>query len=92
MQVGDTITITKDQFLSLAKRGLVLKAYNTYYRYIDNPSRPAIGRHGILGYVISTTPFGPNYTDHINGLWCHFEGNTYFTVEALPKQPLYKAR
>jgi hypothetical protein len=92
MQVGDTITITKAEFLILAKRGLVLKTFNTYYRYIENPSRLVRGSESILGYVISTTPFGPNYTDHINGLWCHFEGNTYFTVEALPKQPLYKAR
>ena len=92
MQVGDTITITKDQFLILAKRGLVLKYLDTYYRYIKNPSRLARGPHSVLGYVISTTPSGPRYTDHIKGLWGYFEGNTYFTVVALPKTAIYKAR
>lgn len=92
MQVGDTITITKAEFLILAKRGLVLKAFNTYYRYIENPSRLVRGSESILGYVISNTTSGPSYTDHIRGLWGYFDDNTLFTVESLPKTIIYRTR
>lgn len=33
MRVGDQITITKEQFLVLAKRGLILKGRSSYYYY-----------------------------------------------------------
>lgn len=90
MQVGDVITLTKEEFLVKAKQGLVVSYGHLYFFYSAEPiERFAAFTNYIPGYVYGYSTLEPQTP--ILGSWRLFPGK--FIVRRLPKfGKLLKAR
>ena len=92
MQVGDIISISREDFIRLAPKGLVLRRFGTLYYYLPT----ATTRHydAVSGYVIGDLDAfrRHSYHDHICGLWSRFSPRraAEFTVVQLPALSLYR--
>ena len=97
------ITITKEQFLLLAKAGMEvarvteMESYpNTYNIYYYNPSAIAPDsdnsrQSAISGYVFRFKRYG-SYSDFIKGLWDYFDGVEKFQVIKPPHLKILRSR
>lgn len=92
MKIGDSITITKDEFLRLAPLGLNLYRPNIGYCYYATQVPPmARGlRQAVQGYIYGYHI--DDYRDHLNGYWDYFDGDHLFTIVALPRLAIYRRR
>lgn len=89
MQLNQRKTFTKDEFLTLAKRGLQLRRDNYTFLYDPTHSEPARpDRDEIQGYIIKWD----NYAEHIQGFWNHFHTGKSFIITQLPNIKLLKSR
>lgn len=93
MQVGDIITLTKEDFLRLAPLGLQVKVAdsNLIYYYSRIAAASYLARYNeIPGYGYHYHIDSNNIVDHIRGLWDKFDGTTPFIVVATPNLKIYK--
>lgn len=90
MQLNQRKTFTKDEFLTLAKRGLQLRLDNYTFLYYPTYSKPARTSRGeIPGYVVK---YPDSRIEYIQGFWNHFRSGTSFTIIRLPNIKLLKSR
>lgn len=90
MQLNQRKIFTKDEFLTLAKRGLQLRLDNYTFLYDPTYIKPArTDRDEIPGYVVKSPD---NYAEHIQGFWNHFRTGASFTIIRLPNIKLLKSR
>ena len=99
MRIGDTITLTKDQFLKLAPLGLQVfrnSTPRTIFAYLPEvlPRYHSQGyyHHYIKGYIYSRPYDHPSVYYPINGLWSYFDGVTKFTVVQPPRFKILKTK
>lgn len=96
--IGDTITMTRQQFITLAHKGLVLALPHGYTRFLyDLEASLTLDRayglpnEAIQGYIFSSLsgsiwkPQG-----HLSGFWGYFDRSDPFTVVSLPQIHLYR--
>lgn len=96
--VGQTITISKDDFIKYAKLGLVLH-YNSY-DYYYHPTFEEQACHDdedsadaeIQGYVLSHSYLTHEGAEHIWGNWEYFHHQRDFTVVKPPILKILKPR
>lgn len=91
--VGQTITISKDDFIKYAKLGLVLH-YNHYDYYYHPTFEEQACRDDedsanaeVQDYIISSSYLTHEGAEHIWGNWMYFHQGRYFTVV---KPPIFK--
>lgn len=98
--IGDTITMTRQQFITLATKGLVLAIshVNTRFLYDLEASLTLDEEYGlpdeaIQGYIFSSLSiYGTTWTPqgHLSGFWEYFDSGVPFTVVSLPQVHLYR--
>ena len=98
--IGDTITMIRQQFITLAPKGLVLALShgNTRFLYDLEVSLTLDEEYGlpdeaIQGYIFSSLSlYGTTWTPqgHLSGFWGYFDSGTPFTVVSLPRLHLYR--
>ena len=97
--VGQTITISKDDFIKYAKFGLVLH-YN-HYDYYYHPTfeeqsscddEDSAGAEEVQGYVISHSYLTHEGAEHIWGNWAYFHQGRNFTIVKPPILKILKPR
>lgn len=90
MQLNQRKIFTKDEFLTLAKRGLQLELDNYTFLYDPRYSESArTNRDEIQGYIVKSPD---NYAEHIQGFWDHFSIGKRFIITRLPNIKLLKSR
>lgn len=90
MQLNQRKTFTKDEFLTLAKRGLQLRRDNYTFLYDPTYSEPARPDYDeIPGYIVKCQD---NHVEYIQGFWNHFHIGKSFTITQLPNIKLLKSR
>ena len=93
MRAGNVISISKEAFLKLAPRGLILEAESVYFMYDSNaPTFPSRYSDYIPGYVYKDK-LSDSVVNPINGLWNYFlYPNLKFTVIQPPVLPISKPK
>lgn len=96
--VGQTITISKDDFIKYAKLGLVLH-YNHYDYYYHPTFEEQACRDDedsanaeVQGYVLSHSYLTHEGAEHIWGNWMYFHQGRNFTVVKPPILKVLKPR
>ena len=81
MKAGNVISISKEAFLKLAPRGLILEAESVYFMYDSNaPMFHSYYSYYIPGYVYKDT-LSDSVVNPINMLWDYFSyPDSKFTV------------
>lgn len=96
MRVGDIITLTKEQFLTLAPKGLQVArtgALDSIFRYVTLAPdySNTVYENYINGYIFYYS-WNPDQYNPINGLWVFFDGITKFKVIQPPRTRISKTR
>lgn len=97
--VGQTITISKDDFIKYAKLGLVLHRNHYYYYYhstFEGPVHPDDNgdpaNAEVQGYILSHSYLTHEGAEHIRGNWEYFHHQRDFTVVKPPILKILKPR
>ena len=98
--VGQTITISKDDFIKYAKLGLVLRYNHHDYYYYYHPTFEEQARCDdedsadaeVQGYVLSHNYLTHEGAEHIWGNWTCFHHGGNFTVVKPPILKILKPR